>query len=484
MALRVTLPDNPAPEGFNCVRIYYPDDPGFLTAVLSVVRYLENWYSWERDDAKQGRIAAASFRKASIFTVRDILAGIGCGDCDASDSGDDTEPITITKYIGGYSGDDEEGEDVAVQRVTFDKATCELVIFYGGCCEERIKLTCGPINEDTEDIINQPDDAEYSACAKATATVETLTGVGITVWDQTDNDPVTAWNNLNLAWPGGIMSRGYFTNAWLAGIDLHGLVLVSGGLYGPDPFDETTWQAIKCQLAAWYTEDETVPDGDTIFNKVIGLIDAQWPLDPVVQSYWWNVYKTIGENDLRNFVVMNATQDDADCDCPELDYPGPTQPDVNGWYWSARDEWIIPASGSYNSKLCLPHAMPQDCFGAMYYFKWDAAAPIIKRMSCADAECGPVDNCAWGNTSEHNEYDGQEHIYATGNETVLDSLLGAGEYTLKTSNYGTPSNPASPTYPQATMVHHGFFADTLDPGESVTVYIRYLHNTNSPSHGS
>lgn len=76
--MKYPLPTNLEPEETSCMRVYYPNDPGFRQALLGAISSLQNWYVWQRDDAESGKRAAARYRLAFTQTVNSILAGEGC----------------------------------------------------------------------------------------------------------------------------------------------------------------------------------------------------------------------------------------------------------------------------------------------------------------------------------------------------------------------------------------------------------------------
>jgi len=126
------LPQDVEPEGLGCVRVYYPDNPGFLRALLSAVSYLGNWYAWERDDEKRGKDAAASWRVAYNQTVEDLLAGKTCG-------GESTPPeiVTIIEQVcgGAIIMEDDMGGQV-VTDVTYEDG--QLYVWFGPCCKQAV----------------------------------------------------------------------------------------------------------------------------------------------------------------------------------------------------------------------------------------------------------------------------------------------------------------------------------------------------------
>lgn len=180
----------------------------------------------------------------------------------------------------------------------------------------------------------------------------------------------------------------------------------------------------------------------------------------------------------RLFADKSAT-----CDCPDITPDGPTDPTANGWYLSRVFEMTVYDSGNYNTPMCLRALAEHDAFGVVYQCYWDEPNfASLKRMGSGTAGCSNYDVSAWGDTSDHLEYEAQGHYFGVGASSVLDEILGAGNYTLQTSTtYGTPTNPAAPTVNINTLVSHAYYGDDMEPGKYYTVRLRFIYNTGAPN---
>lgn len=333
-----------------------------------------------------------------------------------------------------------------------------------------------------DDTLTWPEESEYSACGKAGAIVDLIKSVSEYIWDQRDNDPVTAWTNVNALFP-GIMSMGYTLNAVLAAVEIQVAQAATDGWYGPDLFDESTWQAILCALAAKLDDTETLPDKDKLFDMVVSLIDAQWPLDILAQTFYYNVLKAIGANDIRNQGLGGATDTARDCGCPYIYGPGTSFPTENGWYLSQEYVARVYCTGAYNTKLCNKVINTHEAFGVVYTLTWDEPdAWDAKRMSATSAGCTTYSLSAWGDTSDHLEYEAQGHKFACGHADVLDELLGSGNYTQQSSAYGEDTDPATGGVAAGNVITHGYYGDDMETGKYFEVSLRLIYNKNSPSH--
>jgi hypothetical protein len=338
---------------------------------------------------------------------------------------------------------------------------------------------------------NRPSDPDptYSACGKADAIVSILLSVGNYAWDQRDNDPVTAWTNMNGLFP-GILSMGFTLNAILAAFDVEVLYDLSQGWYGPELFDATTWQAIKCQLAAQLSDDSTLPDKDDLFDTMYGFFKAQWPLDLLAQSFWYNVYRAIGENDVRNYGLMGATNTDVECDCPQAftGFGNETNPSTSGWYWSAESTWSYTAPGGFNDFVVgVMRAAEHDVYGFAWFAEETGGDPIIrvKRKNDYTPLTGSeFDEFAFGTNSD--DHGSEEWNIQCGDNawSEIEGQLSDSENIhahefLYSDTINTPAVPKGEVFYAPIQVR----ADGDDSARSYGVlHFRELRNTGSPSH--
>jgi hypothetical protein len=83
------IPDQ-QPDQLRCVRVYIPDDPLYLAALLGSITYLGTWAAWERDELHRGRLAALAWKDANERTLDELSTGCDgncpdCPDCDLCD---------------------------------------------------------------------------------------------------------------------------------------------------------------------------------------------------------------------------------------------------------------------------------------------------------------------------------------------------------------------------------------------------------------
>lgn len=63
------IPENPSPDEMGCILVFYPDDPGYLAALLGAITHMGTWTAWERDPDKRAILAAAAWKEANECTL-------------------------------------------------------------------------------------------------------------------------------------------------------------------------------------------------------------------------------------------------------------------------------------------------------------------------------------------------------------------------------------------------------------------------------
>lgn len=64
------LPENPQPEGYQCLLLYIPDDPTgyYLAAMAGAFLDMGTWLAWEKDGTNRASLAAATWKDAIDYT--------------------------------------------------------------------------------------------------------------------------------------------------------------------------------------------------------------------------------------------------------------------------------------------------------------------------------------------------------------------------------------------------------------------------------
>ena len=91
------LPDPIDPEATKCVQLAIPDDPYYWAAFWGQMEALGTWYTWERNDAKTGKEAAALWQD----TIAAARAAWLIGDCPLQVRANPTEPCEHQYSVDG-----------------------------------------------------------------------------------------------------------------------------------------------------------------------------------------------------------------------------------------------------------------------------------------------------------------------------------------------------------------------------------------------
>lgn len=72
------------PVDFSCVKVYYPNDTLYLSALLGSLGYLATWRAWQQDSEKTGKLAAQLWKNANDLTYETLTDGCGgsSNDCE------------------------------------------------------------------------------------------------------------------------------------------------------------------------------------------------------------------------------------------------------------------------------------------------------------------------------------------------------------------------------------------------------------------
>jgi hypothetical protein len=376
-----------------------------------------------------------------------------------------------------------------------------LRIHYGYCCWKDIDLsdllaeitTPPPAGEDTPDMPTGYD--EPTACDKVIRWTDLLFDIiGTLVSYACDAEyPGTAIHTIKNAWPTITFGEADLALAFAAATD----ICLNG--VADETQDEVIRQRIRCTLAPYVSDGPqgiTKAEYNDIQSALSALVNGAFGVlsFPLAYAGMRQIYITtaraIGAGDTEKWTMQCAPSVTYDCDCPGgSDLDAATDPDANGWYWSQQVTKTVQAVGDYSTYLCLPHSMEQDCFGWRFVLERDDNNKNYKRMSPSTAGCGGANN-AWGDTSDHLEYASSSFIWSGGKLTLLQTLFGdmgltqGVDWSRESSNYADSDNPATPSYAQGTLVSHAWEGSSMTSGDTYTIKMRWLFNTNSPSHQS
>jgi len=341
-------------------------------------------------------------------------------------------------------------------------------------------------------------------CGKAYNLSLALVTLAAYVWDESDNSvpPFFIWGAENAV--GFDLKDSYMTELWALTLAHKGLRGISEGveiLERSDVLPEDLLERMSCLLVGHMNASEFEGDGDAIDKSVESVIGAIFPLTSVssiaAQAWWYVIKAAIGKAMMANLANAGALDNTRVCDCPEIIINNPTEPDENGWYLSALlDERTVP----------VPHdrgeAYPLDSWGYAFatqelqhdVFGWVCDMALVSGHIGAtkrandhiEAVMGPADVYLCGSNSEA---DTLPRRYAQMNQAEFDALGLSAQGYIRLAPLGTDGY-ASYNDPPATSGQQAVFSFSsqvypVDPDENGVVRIfgiRWLMNTNSPSH--
>lgn len=439
--------------------------------------------------------------EAIAQTLQQIHHFIGTWGTVYSECTGETRTVYEPLPMGGGVIESEEDMGQVVTDVQALEDGTGLRIFFGHCCWHDIifseslgdLIVPQPPGDDTPPMPPGYDDP--TACDKVIRWTDLLFDViGTLISYACDAEyPGTAIHVIKNAWPtinfgDADLALGFTaaTNICLAGV-------------ADETQDDVIRQRIRCTLANFvqdgpqgiskdeYNDMQTALSG--IVNGAFGVLSFPLMYAAMRQIYIV-VARAIGAGDTEKYTMHAPPSVTYDCDCPgDADLDAATDPDANGWYWSAQVTATVEATGDYQTFLCLSHSMEQDVFGYRFRVLRDDNNKNYKRMSPNTAGCGGANN-AWGDTSDHLEWQPDTHVWAGGKETLLQSLFTAEglvqgtTWDRQSSAYADSDNPASPSYAQGSVVKHAWEGSSMTTGDTYTIKMRWLMNINSPSHSS
>lgn len=171
------IPDDPSPSNNRCVRVYVPNDPLYMAALLGALTYLGQWTAWERDALHRGVLAADSWKDANDLTLDGL--SFPCSDNPITDD----EMSEILEQLAEIRSQLAEINEMNVTQ-TVNVGGC-------GCCDDEsttTQTTSGSIDPQDTGIIppyntDPIEISDYTKCrstnylaAMVTETIRALSG--------------------------------------------------------------------------------------------------------------------------------------------------------------------------------------------------------------------------------------------------------------------------------------------------------------------
>lgn len=474
------LPDDINPDSFRCVRVYYPDSPGYRRALFAAVSYLQNWFAWQRDDAHRGKDAAAKWREAYTLTVNDLLAGLTC-DCEEA-----PDPEVITEYIEIITGGGSPGgfeEMPCLDLTNLIKIEGGVLYVRNSCCEWETVGTLTTQENPTPEIITPadpiPDDL---SCRKAKYMSDKMVEIAGVGWDIRNSSVYTWINDMRQNYPAYELSIVRLYTAYQA---LNALNLLGLFTLWTDAWPTTLAQATVCRwvnVLPPNTLEVTTGELDEMRNIVKNLTSG------FAESYLSELMKAIGASGFSWMATEAQSLSTAYCDCPDVIPDSPTDPDAAGWYMSAPLETTHYGSAAWQAVGWQGEA-DHDVYGVFFVLNTTNEG-VVKRMSCSNTandlhlNFADVDISLTPDSSDHLESKNQLYpMIQLADADIVEDLAQSRGFTVGwmfTSGVCDPTI-STPGGPVGNVL--GFRLDHEDDVSVVTVEeLRLIHNINSPSH--
>jgi len=473
----------PIPQDFDlgdeltCFKVYWPDTPYWIGILQGLLTSIQQGRIWDEGTGSILGVKAIGeqIEKATMPLV------LCCGEDDEpAQSPDDQEAsryaaASLTEHLFG---------EFAMSLCGYNPHAFKIengVLYVRDFCGEWNAI--GSLFSVAEIAPTNPYQWEDPAptlypCGKVTAMIDAFVTISNVAWSAYDDLP-TLEIQMRAALPSVTLSRARIYE-WAAQI------IVLEPLVDAAWFNNAEMIALaKCIAVADVGEGEATGDEVQACVHALGAAMQQiYGLLPDVyyRSYWDFVQETIGANDCRLLMNLGGKNDD-NCDC--ADWELEPEPDEDGWYLSAPRVITWGLNTNANTGLYWRELFAHDAFGVSV--AWSSPAfDWLKKMSAASAGCTwGFDYEAWGDSSDTLQNNDPDCIVIGATDTLWADLMGLGTFALHfTLNYGSSIDPDTPSYTAGMMVNHAFLAFENTAGSSMTFTIRYLHNINSPSHGS
>jgi len=464
--------------------------------ILGVLEPLKWPDAWAGDDqlvnATTGEIESLIAR----LVARDVCAGGECPECPECPGCAECPdcPECPEQTCGG--GLVVEGEDMG-QVVT--DITYENGVFYkwfGPCCKQAITDLASIADDQPEEVADDPlnpndgTSVVYSACGKAWAIVETIYLVGETVWENNLSLPFQWVGKVEDAIPGNNdLDDNNIISAFLTADIIRAL-----GVDQAEVFDAGDKADLLCLVASLLSNDKegiTRPQWDELLGAIVGIYGTP------IGNFWRDCADAIGPSDMRDITRLAAYDLTRDCSCGGAIPAGVTTPDAQGWYLGENlaDQFSsVFADGAWEIINTPAYTLPEDAYGTFLVVRTYAGLGTVKRRNALTAygefPAVVADLSAWTSTSDHLESLNQGFPLISSLTTTIRASLAAQRGYLGNNSGGTIQiHGTTIATPPAAAGQTIAASLTSDPAyvfgnDLEVVEFRYVHNTNSPSHGA
>lgn len=316
--MKVTIPDDWNGEDWHCIKIEWPDSPGYDALLRGFLSQFTRGRFWKETT---GSIKDAQEIGWAIFDENWPFRP--CEECGGND------PVncpTCQRAAGECSISYEESEDFdmpCMDLTSYIKIENGKLYVKNGCCEW---IEIGDLSDVTSDIGDQPlnpgndPDTDYYACGKATAVIQAIYDVIALAWDMVETELESPWawpHSFKTAFPAWEGGQTWFIDAVLAAIQAD---LLTDRSYAEDPSKRAKW---LCDLENRLTDDATGITSDDWSWLITHSYDifpasANLVLNPLIGNLIAYCVQAIGQGDLNNVAKLGATTPGSCGDCGTL----------------------------------------------------------------------------------------------------------------------------------------------------------------------
>lgn len=308
------IPDDWLNDEWECVQIQWPKSTKWLGILAGLLSTMHRGRTW---DEQTGIITSIQEIGIEIYD-RNIPFNL-CSSIPGTDGDRDDGDISVCTIPSSAIVDFEEIFTVSLcgyNPKAFKMANG--VLYVRDFCGEWVAI--GAISE--QPIVDDYTPPEitgggYSACGKATAIMDMVHGVIVSVLDEVGNFSWQWWGHVKADNPGVGMDAKWIILACEGAVNQAASDAVLGDLYDPDALDASTWQSVKSQLAAELSDTMPEPmDGNTIRATLQNLFASEWGTDLLTNAIFVDALRGINRESFEAAAATGANYEDGDCGAP------------------------------------------------------------------------------------------------------------------------------------------------------------------------
>ena len=307
--MKLPIPDDTTEE-WECYQISWPKSDQWRAILAGLLLNPASGRFW---DERSGSIRDIQVVGREIWERNEALTGcVECPDCP-----DDPTPPThcgVTCATGTPSTDESEDDMGQVVTDVTVNDDGQIVVWFGPCCSKVLDVasTTEPTPEDN----TSPDptgDGPFYACAKAYWAVRVCMQFAESIFSHCDDLlDITPWGEIKAENPGIEYSLSW---AYVARAEALKISKQLGADWVDQADLEDTYRCSVLPLFSNTDENDLADDNVWASFKIIffgGIDNFVWG------AFWVNILNALGKNQIGSIALNHATEDDKDCNCPEV----------------------------------------------------------------------------------------------------------------------------------------------------------------------